>query len=309
MKVLLTGGSGFVGRAVLTQLRAAGHGVRLLIRRPDTAGARALAERFGVDLFRGDVLGDDLLAPACAGMDAVVHLVGIIAEYGVQTFENLHARATRHLVEAARSAGVRRFIHMSALGTRPGAAARYHQTKWSAEQSVRRSDLEWTIFRPSIIYGPGDGFVSLFERMTRWSPVLPLMGGGRMRLQPVPVTDVATCFARALTDRDAVGRTYDLCGPIPLTLREILQAVLRVTGRRRLLLPLPLGAMRVQAALLEMTCPALFRRPPPLSRDQLLMLQEDNVGDPEPASLQFGLTPVAFEVGLAAYLKTRAAPG
>jgi NADH dehydrogenase len=309
MKILVTGGSGFVGRAIVQQLHAEGHAIRLLSRRPDSPAARLLKEHFEVEPWPGDVLEEKGLTSACAGMDAVVHLVGIIAESGLQTFENVHAKATRHLVEAARNGGVRRLIHMSALGTRPGAASRYHQTKWSAEQAVRRSELEWTIFRPSIIYGPGDGFVSLFERMSRYTPVVPLVGGGRVRLQPVRVEEVATCFVRALNEPRSVARTYDVCGPEPLTLREILETILRVTGRRRLLLPLPLGVMWFQAALLESLYPLLSHRPPPLSRDQLVMLKEDNVGHPEAASEQFGWTPVAFEAGLAAYLKTRAEPG
>jgi uncharacterized protein YbjT (DUF2867 family) len=306
MRILLTGGTGFVGRAVLHRLHAEGHVVRLLVRRPDSESARKALAPYGngVEPFRGDVLQDDTLAPACAGMDAVVHLVGIIAEHGSQTFENVHARGTRNLVDGARSEAVRKFVHMSALGTRPGAASRYHQTKWAAEQSVRRGDMAWTIFRPSIIYGPGDGFVSMFERISRYSPVVPLAGNGRSRLQPVRVEEVATCFVGALAEMWAVGQTYDLCGPTPLTLREIIETILRVTGRRRLLLPLPLGLMRLQAALLEGIHPLLFRGPPPLSRDQLVMLQEDNVGQPETAIEHFRLTPPSFEEGLAAYLKT-----
>jgi uncharacterized protein YbjT (DUF2867 family) len=306
MRILVTGGTGFVGRAVLGQLHAEGHAVRLLVRHPGSAASRAAAELYGVDLHAGDVLQESTLAPACLGMDAVVHLVGIIAEYGTQSFENVHAKGTRNLVNAARSEGVRKFVHMSALGTRPGAASRYHQTKWAAEQSVRRGDMAWTIFRPSIIYGPGDGLVSMFERISRYSPVVPLVGSGRSQLQPVRVEEVATCFVRALAGPRAIAQTYDLCGPVPLTLREIIETMLRVTGRRRLIVRLPLGMMRLQAALIEGTYPKLFHRPPPLSRDQLVMIEEDNVGQPEAAMEDFDLTPVSFEAGLEAYLKTRA---
>jgi uncharacterized protein YbjT (DUF2867 family) len=207
MRILVTGGTGFVGRAVLGQLHAEGHAVRLLVRHPGSAASRAAAELYGVDLHAGDVLQESTLAPACLGMDAVVHLVGIIAEYGTQSFENVHAKGTRNLVNAARSEGVRKFVHMSALGTRPGAASRYHQTKWAAEQSVRRGDMAWTIFRPSIIYGPGDGLVSMFERISRYSPVVPLVGSGRSQLQPVRVEEVATCFVRALAGPRAIAQT------------------------------------------------------------------------------------------------------
>ncbi len=304
MRVLVTGGTGFVGQAVVRELCALGHAVRLLVRRAGSERARAAVDQYGVQLCQGDILADGSLPAACANMDGVAHLVGIIAEAGQQTFENVHARGTRNIVDAARAAGVRRLVHMSALGTRPGAAARYHQSKWSAEQSVRRSDMPWTIFRPSIIYGPGDRFVTLFARMSRFSPVLPLIGGGRNRLQPVRVEDVASCFAQALTHPHAVGQTYDLCGPTALTLRQVLDTIMRVTGRRRLQLPLPFSWMRLQAIVLEALFAGLFHRPPPLSRDQLLLLQEDNVGQAEPALEQFRLSPVPFEAGLAAFLKT-----
>jgi NADH dehydrogenase len=305
MKILVTGGTGFVGQATLRQLHADGHRLRLLVRRPDSESARLAETGLDAHLSAGDILDENSLAPACAGMDAVVHLVGIISEYGTQTFENIHARGTRNLIAAAQAQGVRRFVHMSALGTRPGAASAYHQTKWSAEQSVRRADMAWTILRPSIIYGPGDGFVGLFERISRYSPVVPLAGGGRARLQPVRVEDVAAAFAAALLERRAVGQTYDLCGPVPLTLREIVCTILRVTGRRRLMVGVPLGVMRLQAALLEGLSTALLRRPSPLTQDQLLMLKEDNVGNPQVAVDELGLKPVSFEAGLGAYLRRR----
>lgn len=303
MKVLVTGGGGFVGRAVLNQLHAHGHAIRLLVRHPDAERARAAVKRHGVELSVGDVVAGGSLPAACAGVDAVVHLVGIIAEIGQQTFENVHARGTRNIVEAARTAGVQRFVHMSALGTRPGAASRYHQTKWSAEQTVRRSDLKWTIFRPSVVYGPGDGFVNLFVRISRFSPVLPLIGSGRTLLQPIRVEDVGKAFAQALAEPKTIRQTYDLCGPDRLTLREILGTIQRVTGRRRLCLPIPMALMRLQAAVLEGFYPACLRRPPPLSRDQLLMLEEDNTGEPQVAAELFGLDQVHFEDGIATYLR------
>lgn len=309
MKVLVTGGTGFVGRHVVRRLHVDGHSIRLLVRNTHAPSALKAVEQYGVELCPGDILQESSLAPACASVDAVVHLIGIIAEQGNQTFENVHARGTRNLVAAARSEGVRKFVHMSALGTRPGAASRYHQTKWAAEQTVRRSDMAWVIFRPSIIYGPGDGFVSLFERMSRYSPVIPLIGGGHSKLQPVRVEEVAECFAQALVEFWSADHTYDLCGPKPLTLREVIETVLRVMSRRRLLLTLPVSWMRFPATILETVHPALFGQPAPLSRDQLVMLQEDNVGQPEAAVEQFRLTPPSFEQGLAAYLKTRAESG
>src|SRR5580698_3750127 len=178
MRVFLTGASGFVGREVFRQLRAAGHSVRVLSRRPQSD--RALADR---EVRPGDVTDAASFAGGMAGMDAVVHLVGIINEIGANTFENVHTRGTEILLAAAREAGVKRFVHMSALGTRPNAASRYHKSKWAAEELVRNSGLDWTIFRPSIIYGREDQFVNLFARISRWSPVLPIIGDGSSKLQ------------------------------------------------------------------------------------------------------------------------------
>ncbi len=302
MKVLVTGATGFVGRAILARLSESGHGSIILARQPESVATHDVAERFRAQIRAGNIHEPRSLDGVMDGVDAVIHLVGIISEYRENTFGKVHTLGTANVVSAARKAGVRRFVHMSALGTRPEAIARYHQTKWAGEEIVRESDLDWTIFRPSIIYGPGDGFVNLFARMARFSPVLPLIGGGRTKMQPIPVNDVATAFVKALAEPQAVGQTFDLCGGEVLTLKEIVDAILAVTGRRRLKLPLPMWIARWLAADLETIYVPLLRRPPPLNRDQLLMLQEDNTGDSAPANELFGLKPIGFGAGIAGYL-------
>ncbi len=305
MQVLVTGGTGFVGRAVLAALAETPHRARILVRHPDSPRARDLAGRWRVEIAAGDVLDPASLRAAMSGCEAVIHLVGIISEVGRNTFENAHTRATQNVVEAARTTGVTRLVHMSALGTRPGAVSRYHQTKWAAEEAVRASGLAWTIFRPSLIYGPGDQFTTLFARLARWSPVLPVMGPGRARLQPVAVEAVARACVRALTEPAAVGRTFDLCGPERLTFNEVLDTILAVTGRRRVKLHLPLPLARLVARGLELIFPRLLGRAAPFNRDQLLMLQEDNVGDPAPARALFDLPVESFRTGLGRYLRRR----
>jgi NADH dehydrogenase len=303
MKVLVTGATGFVGREIVRQLHAAGHCVRILVRDPQGRSAREMISAFAAESHAGNVLKPASLAGAANGCDAIIHLVGIISEIGRQTFENVHLHATENLLAEAQRAGVRRWIQMSALGTRPNARSRYHQTKWAAEEAVRASGLDWTIFRPSLIYGPGDGFVNLFARMSRRSPVLPVMGSGRNLFQPVSVTEVARCFVGALNEPASVGKVFDVCGPERLSYDAVLETVLHATHRRRLKLHVPMPLARLAAAGLEIFFPLLLRQAPPLNRDQLLMLEEDNVGEREPAAAGFGLTAKPFAEGIAAYLK------
>jgi NADH dehydrogenase len=305
MEVLVTGGTGFVGRDVVRQLHAAGHRIRILVRRPDSPVVRALGALFDARPCVGNVLDPAALPAALAGAGAVIHLVGIISEFGRNTFENAHTCATANVIAAARQAGARRYLQMSALGTRPGAASRYHQTKWAAEEAVRGSGLAWTILRPSLIYGPEDHFVNLFARMSRWSPFLPVMGAGRGRLQPVSVEATAECFVRSLTEPRCEGQTLDVCGRDRLTFVELLRTILSVLGRRRLLVHLPLPLARLQARVFEFIFPSLLGRAAPLNRDQLLMLQEDNVGDPGPAAALFGLAPERFRDGISRFLLNR----
>jgi uncharacterized protein YbjT (DUF2867 family) len=303
MKVLVTGATGFVGEEILRQLRDTGHTARILAREPNSARTREIASRYSAEIHSGDILQPASLPPALAGCDAVIHIVGVISEIGDNTFENVHTRGTQNVVTAAQQSGVKRFIHMSALGVRPNAIARYHRSKWAAEEILRASGLDYTIFRPSIIYGPHDHFVNMFATMSRYSPFLPVMGSGRSKMQPVPVGDVAKCFVGALTEPTSIGQTYDLCGRDILTFEEIFDTILRVIGRKRFKLHLPMPLARFQAALMEFIFPKIFRRPSPLNRDQLLMLQEDNTGNPAPANELFGITPISFADGIARYLR------
>jgi len=307
MKVLVTGATGFVGREIVRGLPRAGHETHILTRDGYLDRTQAVERELSVQIHFGNILNPDSLQRACQGMGAVIHLVGIISEVGENTFENIHTLGTQNVVTAARQAGVRRFVHMSALGTRPNAAARYHQTKWAAEEIVRGSGLDWTIFRPSIIYGAGDQFVNRFARMARCSPVLPVIGDGQAKLQPVPVADVAACFVKAPGEPRSIGQTYDLCGRDVLTFEAVLDTIMDVTGRKRLKLHIPGALARFQAAMLEFIFCRLRGKASPLNRDQLLMLKEDNVGNAQPANELFGLKPISFREGIASYLTPRKA--
>lgn len=303
MKVFVTGASGFVGEEILRQLQHAGHSIRILARNPQLARVQAIAAKYSAEVHPGDVLDVASLPNGLKGVDAIIHLVGIISELGRNTFESVHTLGTENLLVAAGTSGVKRLVHMSALGTRLNARSCYHRSKWAAEEFVRLSGLDYTIFRPSIIYGSGDHFVNLFEKMSRFSPILPVMGAGKSKMQPVPVADVATCFVRALTEPKSIGQTFDLCGDEVLSFNQILETILEVTERERFLLHIPWFLARWQAAALESVFPWLLGVAPPLNRDQLIMLGEDNVGNPQPANDLFQLKPIPFRDGIAAYLK------
>jgi uncharacterized protein YbjT (DUF2867 family) len=302
MNVLVTGGTGFVGQAVIHELHAAGHHIHLLARNADSPAVQKLVARYSAQICSGDILHGKSLDRLGSELDAVIHLVGIISEVGEQTFENVHTRGTQNIISAAQRARVRRFIHMSALGTRPNAVARYHKSKWAAEEIVQQSGLDGTIFRPSIIYGPGDGFVNLFAKIARRSPFLPVIGTGESKFQPIAVENVAKAFAKALTEPRAIGRTFDLTGPEAFTLNRILDQILEVMKRRRMKLHLPLAMARTQAALLEFLFGTLLHKAPPLHRDQIVMLQEDNTGNGKPADELFGLKHGSFQQGIESYL-------
>jgi NADH dehydrogenase len=244
--ILVTGGSGFVGQEVVEELLRLGHRVRLLVRHPEKAAGLPFAQK--VELARGDVLKPETLATALAGARVVIHLVGFILETKRISYEQGHVEATRNVLNAARQAGVTRWIQMSAAGTRPRARSRYHQTKWQAEELVRNSGLDWTILRPSLIYGydERDRLLNLLRRVLSfpvnaallWS--LPLIDGGRPLVQPVSVREVARCFAAAPAKAAAVGRTHDLVGPVAMTWRELVLKILAALGKTGIYEEIPL---------------------------------------------------------------------
>lgn len=296
MRVMVTGASGFVGNEVVKELLARGHEVQALVR---PGSEKKLEARDRVAIFPGDCLHPETLGPALEGCDAAIHLVGIIREFpgrGV-TFERVHVKATQNVVDAAKGAGVRRYLHMSALGARPEPADPYHVTNYRADQYVMASGLNYTIFRPSVIYGPGDQSLNLFARQIRRLRFFPIIGDGNYQLQPVPVTTVAQAFALALELPQTENQIYEVGGPEPLTFNEIIDTLARVLGRRVKKVHQPVWCMRVAAKM----C-GRFRWFP-LTPGQLRMLLEGSTCDPRAFYQDFGLTPVSLEEGLARYLK------
>lgn len=293
MLVFMSGGTGFVGGHLRRALLDRGHRIRLLMhRRGDVLDA-------GVEGVEGDVGKPESFAAMVRGCDAVINLVGIIREFPAKgiTFERLHVEATRNMVDAAREAGVRRFLQMSALGTRRDAVSGYHRTKYLAEEYVRVSGLDYTIFRPSIIFGPKDAFVNILAGYIRSYPAVPVVGDGRYRLQPISADDVARCFVAALEREETAGQTFELCGPQPFAYDDMLDMIARVLGRgsvTKLHAPLTLMTPVVKA----FQGFSFF----PLTMDQILMLVEENICGGEWRET-FGFEPKGFEAGIREYLK------
>jgi NADH dehydrogenase len=298
MKVFVTGASGFVGSEILRQLGAAGHTPRCLVR-PGAEGKLAL--RQGVEIHHGDATVAASLEGALTGCDAVIHLIGIIREFpgrGI-TFRQMHVAATENILAAAENQGVRRFLHMSANGARAGAPSPYHSSKWTAEERVREADLDWTIFRPSLIFGPGDGFVTMLADMIRRFPAVPVIGDGQYTFSPVAVSDVAAGFVAALTTPAAIGQSYACGGPETLTYDAILDHIGSALGKKHVTkIHYPLFMMKPLVAMLE-KIPAF-----PITTSQLTMLLEGNSCDPAPFAAAFSLTPTPFTSGVRRYLKT-----
>src|SRR5512146_293802 len=222
MNIFLTGGTGFVGSHLLARLKAEGHHIRVLAR---NAAARGAGER-QVEVIPGDVVANTGLEYGMEDADAVIHLVGIILQSRGASFERVHYEGTRHVVSAARRAGVKRLVQMSALGARPDGVSGYQTSKWRAEEEVRHSGIAYVILRPSIIFGPRDGFVSQMVQVMRTSPLVrPVVGHGRYPFRPIFIDDVVDCFAQSLTSDMALNRTIDLVGPEELTLDQMLAAI------------------------------------------------------------------------------------
>lgn len=292
MKIFITGATGFVGSHLRRELLAQGHTLRVLVH--GRTGALAAGE----EAVSGDVRDLSTFRDAASGCAAVINLVGIIREFPAKgvTFQALHVEATRNALAAAQQAGVRRYLQMSANGTRPQAVAGYHQTKWAAEELVRGSGLEWTIFRPSLIFGPEDAFVNMLAGYIRSFPAVPVIGDGTYQMQPISADDVARCFALALAQPETIGQTYALCGPDRLSYVELLDTIGRAVGKDHVLkVPQPLGLMKLLVPFMQNF--AAF----PLTMDQLTMLVEGNICDSD-WQQTFGIQPQGFAAGIEQYL-------
>lgn len=301
--VTVFGGTGFVGRQVVRALAKQGWRVRVAARNVGRGyRLRMLGDVGQIEVVQANIRNAASVARALDGAEACVNLVGVLWETGRQGFQAIHAMGSKTIAEAAAAAGITRFVQMSALGADPEGASKYARTKAMGEAAVRAAVPTATVLRPSVVFGPEDDFFNRFAQLSTFSPALPLIGGGETRFQPVFVGDVAAAVANALADASAAGRTYELGGPAIYSFKELLQFILRETGRSRLLVPVPWFAAGGIGLIGDLQS-ALPIIPPQLTTDQVASLRTDNVvsaGAPGLADL--GISPKSVEAIAPSYL-------
>lgn len=292
MHVLVTGGTGLVGKAAVDHLLARGHTVRLF-----AIDASEAADQWpaGVEPRDGDVGSDHSVRGIANGCDAVLHVIGIVAEHPPEvTFDNINIAGTGRLVRAAESAGVRRFVYVSSLGADTG-ESEYHRSKFAGEGIVRQFEGNWTICRPGNVYGPGDEVISLILKMVRVLPALPMIGGGDQQFQPIWAEDLGEALARVVEREDLAGRVLELAGPERTSMNDLVDRFAELTGKKPVRLPVPewlagAGARAAEAVGIKL----------PVNADQITMLQEGNVIEGENALQDvLGVTPTPLATGLA----------
>ncbi|MBI4297124.1 MAG: complex I NDUFA9 subunit family protein [Chloroflexi bacterium] len=293
--VLLTGATGFVGRNIARELASRQVSLRCLVRR--SSDLKPLAG-LPLELTYGDATDEASLEAACRDVHTVIHLVAVIRERGRATYELINRLGTAHLVRAAQRAGVRRFIYMSNIGASPDPTYPFLRSKWQGEEEVKVSGIPHIVFRSSLMFGPEDEFTRKLAQLVRLTPIVPIIGSGRTRFQPIFVADTARCVALALGSEAYLGRTIDIGGPEHLTYEEMVDAIIAALGRRRLKLHLPIPIMRPLVWLMERVLPN-----PPVTSGQLRMLSVDNITSPDAVERTFGFKPVGFRQGLS-YLRT-----
>jgi uncharacterized protein YbjT (DUF2867 family) len=297
--ILVTGANGFVGSHLVPALIDGGHRVLALVR-DDADGQQVLrrltsAQRPLVEIRRGDVTKPDSLPVALSGAEAVLHLAAIPRDWdGGASLRLINTEGTRNMLKAASDAGIRRFVHLGALGVADDPDLHYASSKARAMQLVRDSGLDWTILSPSLLYGPRDGFFNILADLVRLSPgIVPITGKGEARFQPLAIGDLARATVMTFADPGSIGREYELGGPRYWSYREMMEETLRGMGKRRLLFPMPVAVIRLVAGLAE-----AVHIPFPVATDQLRQLKLDNTGALDSVRAGFGFDPRPMEGGL-----------
>lgn len=296
--VTVFGGSGFLGRHMMRRLTEQGLRIRVAVRRPnDATFLQPLGGVGQIQLMQTNLRNPESVARAVRGADAVINLVGILHPTGKQSFDSVHAEGARSVAEACTAAGIKRLVHVSAIGADPESVSEYARSKAAGEVAVREAFPNATILRPSVVFGPEDGFFNRFAAYARILPFMPLIGGGHTRFQPVYVGDVAQAAVDAALKDGFEGETYELGGPEVLDFREIYQLILDETERRRPMIPVPFWVARADAWFLQLLPNPL------LTVDQVRLLEQDNVVSDEAKTLaDFGISPTPVHAILPSYL-------
>jgi uncharacterized protein YbjT (DUF2867 family) len=301
--VTVFGGSGFVGSYVVRALAKRGWRVRVAVRRPNLAyKLRPMGDVGQIQLVQANVGVSETVDRALDGAEACINLVSILYQTAQRRFQRVNVEGAQYIAEAAAARGISNLVHVSAIGADIDAAAEYARTKGEGELQIRRHVPTAAILRPSVVFGPEDDFFNRFASMSGWSPVLPLVGGGKTRFQPLYVADLAEAVARCLEDTAAAGKTYELGGPGIYSFKDLMKLMLRETGRSRLLAPIPYPI----ASLIGLAGDVQgFLTPiaPLLTSDQVLMLAQDNVVNPAlPGVAALGIEPSSVESIIPGYL-------
>ncbi|NWG54636.1 MAG: complex I NDUFA9 subunit family protein [Hydrogenophilaceae bacterium] len=276
--IVVLGGSGFIGRQVVRALAKRGAGVRVPLRRPHLGHElRVMGDVGQIQLVQANIRHAESVKRAVEGASAVVNCVGLLTEKGRQNFKLIQAEGAALVAQAAKAAGVERFVQISSIGAHPKSKARYARTKAEAEAAVRAALPKATILRPSVVFGPEDTFFNRFANMAKFAPALPLIGGGKTKLQPIFVGDVAEAVCAALTRPDAQGRIYELGGPRIYTFKQLLEFTLAQAARKRPLVPLPFFVAHPMGVLIDWAFRLNPFADPPLTGDQVNLLRTDNI--------------------------------
>ncbi|MEX6633286.1 complex I NDUFA9 subunit family protein [Hyphococcus lacteus] len=299
------GGSGFLGRNVVRELARRGWRVRVAVRRPHLAQfLRPMGAVGQIQLTQCNIRHKGSVREALRGADAVVNLVGLLFQSGKQAFDSVQSTGAANIASLAAEAGIQNFIHLSAIGADPESDSLYAQSKGEGERAVRSSIPSAKIIRPSVIFGVEDEFFNRFATLASYSPVLPLIGGGKTKFQPVYVDDVADAVCEALVRKDAEGRTFEVGGPRVYTFRELMELMVSETGQNRILAPVPFPIASLIGLFGEVAGKLPFVEPP-LTRDQVKLLKRDNIVsiDAEVGTLNdLGVEPQSVESVLPTYM-------
>lgn len=300
--ITIIGGSGFLGRHIVRALARRGYRIRVACRRPDLAGhLQPLGNVGQIMMVQANLRYPASLAAACEGAHAVINLPGVLHSSGAQSFDAIHAFGAEAAARAAKAAKARMFIQMSAIGADANSASDYARSKARGESNARAAFPGAIVLRPSIVFGPEDAFFNRFADLARFSPFLPLIGGGETKFAPVFAGDVGEAVARLVDAGEATGRTYELGGPEVFSFRQLMQFTLDTIGRNRLLIPVPWGLAKLQASVMGLL------PNPMLTTDQVELLKSDNVVSADAARegrtlAGLGITPQGIEAIVPGYL-------